>query len=130
MYEDEVEPDEVQEQIGRSLKSLGFRVRYIKPSKLDELECFVVYGANFKLVVDTTESYILNIPLTIGWHERKGKNIPRRLKEIVGTVEYEYVVSGLTACTSFIFGEIVINDLGTSYSVEIPIWLREEVDHG
>jgi hypothetical protein len=129
MIDMDPEPDEVKDQIGGSMKDLGFKVNYQKQEKMDELECYIVY-TDLDDKVYTTHSYVNEWTITIVYVERASSNLRRRLTEIMRTVEHDFRTSEVFTATTFKFGKIKIVELGTSYRAEIPCLLREEIDHG
>lgn len=131
MIEMEPEPDEWQIQIASSMRDLGFeKINYQLNEKTDVGECCIYY-TNFKSELYSTESYVFWSIITILFHEKRGgQKLRARIKEIMQTVEREFVESEVAEGTTFIFGQMKITGLGTSYRAEIPCSFREEVDHG
>lgn len=129
MSDMEPEPDEAKAQIGKSMRDLGFdKVNYQKQEKLDINECCIYYTA-MDSELYTTESYVVHYEITIFFHEHTDIRIIKRVKEIMKTIEHDYVNSEEFAATTFMFGKIQIHELGTSYRAEIPCLIREEIDH-
>lgn len=129
MIDMDPEPDEVKAQLGKSMKSLGFKVNYQKQEKLADKECYICY-TDLDDKVYTTHSYVNEWTITMVYIERADVNLRSRINEIMSTVEREFRQSQEFTATTFKFGKIKISELGTSYRAEIPCLLREEIDHG
>ena len=123
------EPDECKAQIGKSMRELGFeKINYQKQEKMDVWEC-AIYYSNVHVELYTTESYVNTYTITIAYHERSDVRLVKRVREIMKHVEKEFVNSHVFPATTFIFGQIQIEELGTSYRAEIPCTIREEINH-
>jgi len=130
MKEEDFEPDLWKEQIGISMKSIGFEtVHYQKQEKLPVNECCIYYKKIWTEIC-STESYNAYADIVIRFFETVDKNLFGRICEIINNIEHDFVNNdNLPYNTTFKISKTEIEDMGTSYIGELMVELYREVDH-
>jgi hypothetical protein len=113
--------------VEQGLRSIGYKVNSTVQEKLGSKECYVIY-TKFGNEVLTQQSYWSQVFIEVVMNVQDNNDIPFIIDEVLDKITKFVEESQAPQCTSFIFGDIDVNNLGTTSEVVFNAKYKYERD--